>query len=343
MAYEYDSGYDLVSIDEILSRYLWNQKSRPKSSELDTDKWIRYAGAKGDPLVLDVNEYMKHGPGRFVSAYNFLFFQNFFSKHFDEGHYDFISMWNLIKGTKVDGKKGDLYINRGDQEKLKEIKKEYLIKSIYQYTNGIGSDDFITRAFIFGSTGFTFDTESIEFIVNSDGSKEIRGLKIYPVEDNFDFDAGRWYANLLNEMFESNIDPCKIGRTVPIKFTGEVPAITIKQLDFDYLNFQYEALKEIDSRATVMGAHASAYAKLKALIKSSPAINYLDNKGRKVIYDGEAYYHDGVVQGDSYDIDGMGMVFNTPGLALIGGGGEDILIGSENDDLLLAANSYSIE
>ena len=60
-----NAGKDLVSVDEILARYLWNQKTAPSASELIDDKWIRDASAKGDALIIDANEYMTHGGGRF--------------------------------------------------------------------------------------------------------------------------------------------------------------------------------------------------------------------------------------------------------------------------------------
>ena len=50
MAYELENGKDLVSVDEILARYLWNQETAPSPSELVDDKWIRDASAEGDTL-----------------------------------------------------------------------------------------------------------------------------------------------------------------------------------------------------------------------------------------------------------------------------------------------------
>ncbi|WMY91383.1 hypothetical protein [Snodgrassella communis] len=68
MAYEMNAGKDLVSVDEILTRYLWNQETAPSPSELVDDKWIRDADAVGDALMIDAQEYMTHGGGRFVSV-----------------------------------------------------------------------------------------------------------------------------------------------------------------------------------------------------------------------------------------------------------------------------------
>ena len=73
MAYEVNAGKDLVSVDEILARYLWNQKTAPSPSKLADDKWIRDENAVGDALKIDVQEYMTHGGGRFVSAVDFQF------------------------------------------------------------------------------------------------------------------------------------------------------------------------------------------------------------------------------------------------------------------------------
>ena len=53
MAYELENGKDLVSVDEILARYLWNQETAPSPSELGDDKWIQYASTEGDALMND--------------------------------------------------------------------------------------------------------------------------------------------------------------------------------------------------------------------------------------------------------------------------------------------------
>ena len=68
MTYELENWKGLVSVDEILARYLWNQEVAPSPSELVDDKWIRDTSAKGNALMIDAQEYMTHGGGRFVSA-----------------------------------------------------------------------------------------------------------------------------------------------------------------------------------------------------------------------------------------------------------------------------------
>jgi predicted transcriptional regulator YheO len=63
MPYCINAGKDLVNVDEILSRYLWNQKTAPSPSELVDDKWIRDANAVGDALTIDAQEYMTQRGG----------------------------------------------------------------------------------------------------------------------------------------------------------------------------------------------------------------------------------------------------------------------------------------
>ncbi|AHN28798.1 Alkaline phosphatase [Snodgrassella alvi wkB2] len=328
MAYDVNAGEDLVRVDEILARYLWNQETAPSPSELVDDKWIRDASAEGDALMIDAQEYMTHGGGRFVSAANFEFFKNFFSSEFSAGSYDFISMWNILKADDP------LSPEISNDKKIKKF-----TKSISQYTTGIGSSDYLTRAFIFGSTGFTIDFDSIKFVVKADGTKEIQGLKIIPCEDNFDFDSKNGVANYLNEDFKKVIDPFGIGRTVPIKFTGDVSAVTVTDKDFAQLKKTKLEQEDIDKVGLLT---TPAYlAVIWKLIKESPSINFRDSLGRKVIYDADSKFHNGILEAES--IDDIGMVFNGPGSVLVGGGGEDDLIGCDGDDLLMGASSYSYE
>ncbi|WP_239423239.1 hypothetical protein [Snodgrassella communis] len=48
-------------------------KKAPLPPELFDDKWIRNANEKGDALIINAQEYMTHGGGRFVSAADFQF------------------------------------------------------------------------------------------------------------------------------------------------------------------------------------------------------------------------------------------------------------------------------
>ena len=332
MAYDVNAGKDLVSVDEILARYLWNQETAPSPSELVDDKWIRDASAKGDALMIDAQEYMTHGGGRFVSAADFELFKNFFSSKFPAGSYDFISMWNILKADDP------LSQEISNDQKIKKF-----TRAISQYEIGIGSSDYLTRAFIFGSTGFTIDFDSIKFVVKADGTKEIQGLKIIPCEDNFDFNSSNGVANNFNKGFKEKIDPFGIGRKVPIQFTGDVSAVTVTDKDFAQLQETKTDRQKVDYRIVgeTPGVMNFYLTQIKALIKESPSINYTDSHGRKVIYDGEDRFHDGSLKAESAGL--LEIFSDDPDSVLIGGGGEDILKGGNGDDLLIGSSSCSIE
>lgn len=79
MAYELN-GKDLVTVEQILARYIWNQDNAPSDLEKLDDKWIRDLDVLGDALIIDVNEYMKYGAGRFCSAADFSILIHFLRK-----------------------------------------------------------------------------------------------------------------------------------------------------------------------------------------------------------------------------------------------------------------------
>jgi Ca2+-binding RTX toxin-like protein len=330
MFYEVNAGKELVSVDEILARYLWNQKTAPSPSELVDDKWIRDASAEGDALIINANEYMTHGGGRFVSAVDFKFFRDFFSSEFSAGSYDFVSLWNILKPKDF----------IASDEKFKDIKDNVFKTSISQYDTAVASSDFVTRAFIFGSTSFTIDFDSIKFVVKEDGSKEIQGLKIIPCEDNFDFDGKGWKANIFNKLYKEKIDPYGIGRKVPIKFTGDVPAVTVTDKDFTKLKIEKLVFEKINDE-TKVGGWGANFAIIQYLISIFPSVRFIDSRGRKVVYDGKDRFHKGSLT-PAEPIDEMDMIFNNSS-ALIGGGGEDVLQGGYGDDLLMGSSSCSIE
>ena len=332
MAYDVNAGKDLVSVDEILARYLWNQEKAPSPSELVNDKWIRDTSAEGDALMIDAQEYMTHGGGRFVSAADFKFFKDFFSSEFSAGSYDFISMWNILRAE-----------NPINSELSNDKKVKRFTTAISQYESGIGSSDYLTRAFIFGSTSFTIDFDSIKFVVKADGTREIQGLKIIPCEDNFDFDSSNAAANNFNKGFKEKIDPSGIGRTVPIQFTGDVSAVTVTDKDFAQL--KKAKMEQLSADADLIGRIPEVMSyylgEIMRLIKISPSINYTDSHGRKVIYDGKDIFHDGFLKAESAGL--LEIFSDDPDSVLIGGGGEDILQGGNGDDLLIGSSSCSIE
>ncbi|WP_107688597.1 calcium-binding protein [Neisseria wadsworthii] len=93
-----------------------------------------------------------------------------------------------------------------------------------QYNLPLGPD-FITRAFVFGSEGYEVPVETIQkelvLVVNADGTKEVRGLKIIPVSDNFDFESSSTVAKLANAILEPELDPMNQGKTVYMQYSDD--------------------------------------------------------------------------------------------------------------------------
>ncbi|WP_051940632.1 hypothetical protein [Stenoxybacter acetivorans] len=319
--YNINSGKNFITVDEILSMYLWNSKTPPSGSALKDDKWIRdQEKPLVDPLKINAQEYMDYGGGRFVSPADFLIVSDFFNskKSIKAGTYGFKEIYNDILHREA--------LNNGTKDKLPEDLNELQFK-VKQYTSGIGSSDFITRAFVFGSTSFTLDWDTLAFVVNSDGSREVHNIKIKPVKDNFDFESADPVAQYFNEGFKKDIDPSKIGRKVPIEFQGDVVSVNVTKEEFDAL---VDKKKEIDNSVFDYGKLYYYLKEINRLIANSPAIEHTDEKGRKVYYDGIDDDNNGVVSRFELAED----------VALIGGKGDDSLVSGHGDDYLDGGKGY---
>ena len=92
-------GKDIISVDEMLSKYLWNQTKAPTPSDLNDERFIRENNVKGTPLNIDTNTYMQTGPGRFVSAADVPLFQDFFNADLTPGTYTHAEIWKKLRPT----------------------------------------------------------------------------------------------------------------------------------------------------------------------------------------------------------------------------------------------------
>ena len=335
-------GKDIISIDEMLSKYLWNQTKAPSPSELNDDRFIRENNVKGTPLNIDTNTYMQTGPGRFVSAADVPLFQDFFNADLAAGTYTHAEIWKKLRPT------------------LKDKVQNLYIKDVSQYYTGIGSPDYITRAFIFGSTKFAIDLSQVKYIVNENG-KTIQNVKILPSQllsddpkhkENFDFEGAGELINFLNSHFEKVIDPSGIGRLVPIEFTNaqNVQAENINEEQFRQLVNRKELLSYDDS---INHAELAAYLlRIEEKIFFSPSTLNKDSEGRRVIYDGqnenEINVEDFLKKLNSLDrISDKARAWikaftDNAGYSLIGGNGDDKLVASKLNDLLKGGDGNDI-
>lgn len=93
-------------------------------------------------------------------------------------------------------------------------------------------DDYAERTYVFNSGRFKI-SDNAQFIIHPDRTREIQNFSIVPREDdNFDFEGGGITADVGNDIWEPEIDPSGIGRTVDIKFVGTVPDRTYTLNDY---------------------------------------------------------------------------------------------------------------
>ncbi|WP_159068646.1 hypothetical protein [Neisseria wadsworthii] len=109
--YNPDVGKDTVDFQTVMNRYLWNSDTQPDPSVLEAKHWdiSEWKNAPRTPIVLDTSTHMTTGPGRFISAADFDFFQKFF-----DGQY------SLAEGVYT------FYGNNGSTELPDSVKKELL-------------------------------------------------------------------------------------------------------------------------------------------------------------------------------------------------------------------------
>lgn len=228
-----------VTIDNVLSRYLWNSPIPPKREDME----LSVTHEKRFPIRINAVDYMKNGAGKYASATDFKMFENFFKAgnlparekpySFDEIgnklYTDFTERQRVMFGPKGNG----------------------FTVAVSQYGIDTSSSDYVERAFIFGSTQVTVtkaDIDKLQFFVRPDGSREIRNLRITPKNDNFDFIGGsssqdasgklqKWAVGKANAVFNSVLDPKGIGRSVPLVYTDtdKLPFVNITDKDFKRL------------------------------------------------------------------------------------------------------------
>jgi Ca2+-binding RTX toxin-like protein len=222
------------------------------------------------------------------------------------------------------------------------------IKLISQYGLGIYDDDFIERAYIFGSTFFGLNIAGSTFEVSGNGSiKNISNLVVLPISDNFDYDSDDGLAIAANNLLlEPTFDPYNLGNPVNILFSGSGKIYS----SYDSTQFQNERTSP-DGSANKLEGLASLIVDSAYFfeMKNDAFLSYSRN-GRKVIYGtpGNDVVQSLLVQaGGVYLVGGTGFdTINGQAItddvltggegndSLTGRGGGDTLIGGQGDDEL---------
>lgn len=300
----------MPTAEEIICLYLYGQETPPE--DLKTESLIRDTDNSGATYYLNKNEFMTTGGGRFVKVENFKYVRNFLGANDAE----------YIKTNLQPG----IY-TRDELIEIYQIGSGKLDGS--QYYLGIDDPDYMDRAYVFGSMKFEINKDA-KFIINSDGSREVLDIAVVPVDDNFDYISTSTSAQVTNWLTKERIDPSGIGRTVQIKFTGDVAD---KQSYTDEDWYALDIANKLDKLGywagmTNLTAAPLDFAALYWRILQSGIIDYKDSEGRFVYYDGKSPINDGNLIG----VDGISKVqlrgtIYDGSVVLIGGGGNDKLTG----------------
>lgn len=266
-----------VTIDNVLSRYLWNSPTPPKREDME----LSVTHEKRFPIRINAVDYMKNGAGKYASATDFKMFENFFKARnlpAREKPYSFDEIGNK------------LYTDFTERQRVMfGPKGNGFTVAVSQYGIDTSSSDYVERAFIFGSTQVTVtqaDIAKLQFFVRPDGSREIRNLRITPKDDNFDFIGGsssqdasgklqKWAVGKANAVFNSVLDPKGIGRSVPLVYTDtdKLPFVTITDKDFKRLQSEKSNRKISDTLTEETGIPLLLQSgELFNKLKKSPAL-----------------------------------------------------------------------
>ncbi|WP_338847538.1 putative Ig domain-containing protein [Massilia sp. W12] len=204
----------------------------------------------------------------------------------------------------------------------------------------------MNRAYVFGSSEFEINPEA-KFIINPDGSREINDIAVIPVNDNFDFSSDALPARITNFMTESRIDPSKIGRTVPIIFTGKVKSTDVLTGEDWYAMELSNSLDKLGLWASysLTPAAIMEFGILMMQVTASGIIDYKTPEDRFVYYDGESPSNNGDLSAANGlpKVQGRGTLYDGS-VALIGGGGNDTLSGDIlSDELFGGAGNDSLD
>lgn len=290
---------------EVLSYYLWGQKTPPSKTEILSDKWIKRADEEKVILQIDSKQFLdKTGLEKF-HPYEFKLVERFFKIEHESGSMnvnDVIKQYpNHIKhlpngeiSLSYEAVRNFIYTKNS----ALFIASEFPLKDYYFYWDKIYNIENISKnAFVFGSVKLTFDTQNIRFIVDKDGNPlRIENFKIFPYsnvatgnedgkgnnfQDNFDFKGNGDATAVINDLLEQITDPSGIGKKVVFDYVGtdKLEGVTVYSSDYtpEKTKSRYERYEGIASKLE------DFLEELKSIQKSG-VIDYEDDNGRIVIF-----------------------------------------------------------
>jgi hypothetical protein len=298
-------------------------------SDKTNSNLIRDAGVTTS-ISVDYNEFMNSvtGPGRFAVAAEQPIVKGFYGAT--------LSSFNSLVPNFVDAN-GDRHFSKTTiGNDLLKLDNEFRFKLQHVFFQD-GYDDYAERAYTWQTMSFSIadsvQGQAVDFIVTHDGQKIIKNLAIIPspdVQENFDFNGGP-ITNVANLVLEPIADPSGIGRKVLLNFVG-TPALPAT----NYTDVVYAAeLSKIYSWGglNVVKLTADSFSIANNILWDSGIIKYLDPDNKPILY---ASSNSGGYVSVLEDLTGVTSPYLFPyinnGAVLIGGKGNDVLIGGAHDD-----------
>lgn len=327
----------LPTMAQITSMYLFGQLEKPNN--LLDENLIRPKDLVVDyPVKININEYMTDGAGRFVSAKDFKFLDEFFNK----------------SSTASENLEAGRYTKSEIIQTLK-IKFAGVTQSTAEYDDG--KDDLFERAYIWNSVAFMVNDDAV-FVIDEDGNRFIENFAIVPFSndkpglrdengkpmENFDFEGGTT-SQIANSMIEWKIDPSGIGRTVNIKFDWDnVNTKTLSYQDYQNEKTSSNFLTNKWNQASV-GLDSVLTNNLVQKLWDNGIIRFLDEDGRIIFYGTYDYENS---SSKFYLMNNTYIYIQLPklyaklgaselksGVVFISGNGDDSVIGSINNDKII--------
>lgn len=294
----------MLTPQQVTNLYLYGQLTKPL--DLVNEALIRPEG-DGPSTTVPVSWYMDSGPGRFANPVLF----------------DVVNLFFTSPNTIASGTYTEAQIRQ-----LLGTNQAYITQQQWAYSDTI--DDFAERTYIWNTVGFEIDDQA-QFIVAADGTRSIQNFAIIPYSnsgnENFDFESSDYVAIYGGgyEALSANIDPSGIGRVVDIGFTGSVQTVT-----YGLTQFQQDASSVVLPNPLLLLTLLSETNSLVDELWNSSTIQFLSDEDKPVGY--------GTVGGDFLDVDKVDNSYLSDyienGVILIGGGGNDTIVGGDTEDIL---------
>ena len=190
----------------------------------------------------------------------------------------------------------EAYPSEGKNKNNFKISAEPTADYYFYHGEVLNKENFNKNAFVFGSSKLTFDTDKIQFVIDESGNPiRIDNFIVKPATyessktENFDYEGGTEVAEAVNHLLRQITDPSGIGRKVKINYINEDSLINNAKTVFkDEVLLSKNYSKNIFEKAAISVFRLSGFLQEFERIKDTGVIDYLDETGKVVIFDGNA-------------------------------------------------------